>query len=285
MWNRVSLILLLVLFIFLFLFTMKYWVTSNIPQAHLASISPLTFDIAGASRSKPTLRVYYPSHSERKTQSLGKILVKKLKKLNIYSSITITYYLGIAELDRIIRVHDKESKFDLLLMKPEILVLSTVRYIPLAAYGSYEVYLIAKDKKPVLSNRYLSGKSLGLLAKPTSQSGYIVPKSIIMQKINKNNLPKFINKYPSHFSLRKALESDEVNMISSYWSEKDRKEHPKWKFLKISHTLGSTWFLNIEKSQYQEDIFCAVVDSLEKMASYQKTKYWKNITIIYKCNQ
>ena len=285
-WNRVSLIIVIVLYIFLFVLILKYLINKNPPLAKSVSIVPIQLEIPNVSHSKPIFRVYYPSNDDKKALLLAKYLVASLADLHVFSSIEITYYLGIAERDRRIRTHNKDNKFDLLLMKPDILKrlnLQDIYYAPLADYASYDVFLIAKNTQPSLEDSYFKGKRLGLLARPVSESGHKLPKKVIMKKVSKESLPKFIAKYSSHNQLRVALANDEIDLIGSYWSKNNRKKYPTWRTLKIARVAkGSTWFLD-GHDKITKNIECAIAKSLKKLAKQNKNKYWKNISIMAEC--
>ena len=288
LWNRgIFVVLLLILILILLLFT-KYLVGTDSFQIKSVSLSPVTLDITNAQRTKQILRVFYPVNNRKAALSLGEELVRKLEGLNEFSSVEIIYYLGMTERDRRIMAHEKDKKLELFRIKPDTLNrinIQNIHYTPLATYPSYSVYLIAITERPTCDANYLAGKSLGLLAVPSSESGHRYAKSCINKNINEMNFPDFISKFPSHMYLRKALLEGEVDFISSYWTEDLQIKYPEWKATKIGDVPKGkrpTWYF--EADNHRGAVVCAIKEALVSHAKAIKKKYWRDIRLIYKCD-
>jgi len=285
-WNRSSLAILLFLITIFSLFILNLLVGSVSISATPVFVSPVRINIPGTAQSKPIFRVYYPVNNLKNATELGNELAEKLTTLKSFSSVDVTYYLSIAERNRLIMRHDNESKFDLLLVKSDLLQRLTlqdnINYEPVAAYAGYSVYLISTHETPELNSKYLTGKTIGLLADPFSESGHKYPKNAIARNIKKENLPKFESKYSSHATLRKALNDNEVDLIASYWGKKQQEKYPHWKLLKIADVpKGDTWFLEVDINLPM--VVCATTEALESMAKKAYNTYWKNIIILANC--
>jgi hypothetical protein len=178
--------------------------------------------------------------------------------------------------------------FDLFLVKPDLKERLILRedgsYVPLISYASYGVYLISINDRPKLEGSYLSGKSLGLIADPFSESGNKYPKNIMYKNIKKEELPNFKSIYASHAALRDALMKGEVNLIGSYWGKAQRDKYPLGKFLKIADVpRGRTWFFGLDG--HKSEVLCLLAEALKNNAKKRKNEYWKNIIDLSGCNE
>lgn len=287
-WNRgIFVLILLILILSLYLFT-KYLGGTDSFQIESVSLSPVILDITNSQRTKQILRVFYPVNNREAALSFGKELIRKLEGLNEFSSVEVIYYLGNVERDRRIMAHERNKKLDLFRIKPETLErinILNIDYTALATYPPYGVYLIAIAESPKCDDSYMSGKSLGLLADPSSESGHRYIKSCINKKINKMNFPRFVSKFPSHIYLRKALLKGEVDIISSYWTEDLHIKYPEWKATKIGDVPNGrrpTWFF--EMDNHPKAVVCAITEALVSYAKTIKKKYWRDIRLLYKCD-
>ena len=289
MWNRGILVISLLMIILFLHPLMKYLAGSASFEVESVSLSPIVLDITNTQPTKhPILRVFYPVNNKEAALAFGKELARKLEGLNEFSSVEVIYYLGNAERDRRIMAHENNKKFDLLRIKPDTLVSQNrlkINYTPLATYPRYGVYLIATTEMPRCDGSYLSGKSLGLRADPSSESGHSYAKRCINKNINENDWPHFVSEFPSHEYLLKALLKGEVDMISSYWDEDLHIKYPKWKATKIGDVPEGrrpAWFF--ERANHQEAVVCAITEALVSHAKTMKKQYWQDIELLYRCN-
>lgn len=283
MWNRIGFASILIFLVLSMFMLMRLLEGQSTQQVDPASLSPIKHVIKNAPITKPVFFVYYPINNEKKASSLGEELARKLEGLHEYSAVEVTYYLGVS--DKTMKL--QKGEFDLFRVKPDFekslpedIVINRT---PIASYAGYPVYYISKDSMPKLDGSYLSGKSLGLIADVSSESGHKYPIKAL-KNIRKESLPIIKSIYAGHDDLRHALQKGEVDLIGSYWNDAQHKEHPGWYSLKIADIpKGDTWFLELD--DHQSDIVCKVSEALKNIAENQSEEYWKNIIDLTECNE
>jgi phosphonate transport system substrate-binding protein len=149
---------------------------------------------------------------------------------------------------------------------------------PIAYYPAYDVRLIGRDTTPTLDSNYLLSRTIGLLTTADSRSGNIVPLTAFqLSGIDVSRLS--IRRYPSHLELRRALDSGEVDLISSYWDEVDGEKFPDWRTLRIGEVReGHIWFLASALAADHETL-CAVLGSVQNVAQQSPRKYFQDLIV------
>ena len=149
---------------------------------------------------------------------------------------------------------------------------------PIAFYPAYDVMLIARDEVPTLDSGYLLSRIIGLLTTADSRSGNIVPITEFQSRgIDVSRLA--IVRYPNHPELRRALDSGEVDLISSYWDEVDEERFPDWRTLRIGEVRqGHIWFLASTLASDHETL-CAVLDTVQNVAKHSPKKYFQTLIV------
>lgn len=151
-------------------------------------------------------------------------------------------------------------------------------YAEVAHYPGYDVFLVSNRRRPELTQDSLKDLALGLHAKQESRSGYIVPMALFHEL----NLPidaLEIRYYPGHAEMRRALEAGEVDAISSYWSDRDRSEHPDWHATRIDQvTEGLNWYLGKDPHQ-TIPVRCALLDVLRGLADDRTGGYFADLKL------
>ena len=152
----------------------------------------------------------------------------------------------------------------------------------IASHPNYSAFFIALRERPELSKEYLLGKRIGLLDYPSSRSGYIVPKTVMHDLgLSDNNIN--IVYFSSHQELRRALLSGEVDIISTYWAEEDKKRFSKnYATPLLENVSGMQWFLKMQTQN--TDLFCAVQSVIHDIAMSHPRPYYKTITLEQGCN-
>ncbi|XOV80815.1 MAG: PhnD/SsuA/transferrin family substrate-binding protein [Aestuariibacter sp.] len=132
----------------------------------------------------------------------------------------------------------------------------TYGYQQIASYNDYAAYMIGNKEKPILSKEYLLGKRIGVLDYPSSRSGHIAPMRLL-KRLGLDSNQVALNYAKSHAQLRIMLSKGEVDMISSFWSEKDEQYfHASYRTPLAEQISGSKWYL---KSATQNvELRCAV---------------------------
>lgn len=154
-------------------------------------------------------------------------------------------------------------------------------FTPIASHPNYSAYFIALREKPRLNKEYLLGKRIGLLDYPSSRSGHILPKTVL-QKLGLTNSNVDIVYYNSHQELRRALLAGEVDIISSYWAEEDKKKFSRNYAMPLQESVsGMQWFLKMETQN--TDLFCAMQSVVHKLAMSHPRPYYKTIILEQGC--
>lgn len=179
-------------------------------------------------------------------------------------------------------------RYDLVALKPDRLNTQQFKllsnYIKIAQYGEYSSFLISLTSTPEISRLYLADQTIGLLNKESSFSGHIIPKAFFRQ--NNINVSKLSLKfYPSHRALRKALETNEVTLIASYWQEdKDGRRFTQAKKLKLDYDIeSSSWFL--KRDHINTKVHCAVEEALRYQSQRASSTYFKKMDIVKHCKK
>jgi hypothetical protein len=152
-------------------------------------------------------------------------------------------------------------------------------YMPIVKYGDSWAYLISKDKNIAVTSSYLKGKKIGLVNKAYSLLGQAIAiKYLVANRIDVSSLD--IRYYPSHGHLRKALQSNEVDIISSYFDEKDDPSR-----LGVTHRIrldpivtGFSWYTKTEL--INTPVGCKIYDFLESERKNSRQDYFKNFTVL-----
>ena len=158
---------------------------------------------------------------------------------------------------------------------------STHGYKVLAHYRNYATYLISLKEKPKIDKQYLWGKRLGLLDYPSSRSGHIVPKRMLTE-LEMSEDDMVIVYANSHQALRELLSSGKVDLISSFWQEKDNSRFSANYITPVeSNISGSKWYLKMEKEN--TDLFCEVQKSLTDLAESTDSEYYSRLIVEPDC--
>lgn len=151
----------------------------------------------------------------------------------------------------------------------------------IAKHPNYSAYFIALREKPKLTKEYLLGKRIGLLDYPSSRSGYIVPKTII-QKLGLNEQNITIKYYNSHNELRRGLLAGEIDIISSYWGDKDNNTFSKnYATPLIDSVSGMRWYIKMQTQN--TDLMCAVQAVIKEIASQHPSQYYNKVILTEGC--
>jgi ABC-type transport system substrate-binding protein len=153
---------------------------------------------------------------------------------------------------------------------------SLVGYVPIAENPSYDVFFIFREE---IGN--LERLDIGLLSSTKSRSGYLSPMAYLNdQGFNAKNL--HIKRYSSHAALRFALESGEVDVIGSYWSEDDEEDWPQFKTLSIaSKVAGYKWYLH--PKFLNTELHCKLQQTLSAFAQANDDSYFSDLEILNRC--
>lgn len=174
---------------------------------------------------------------------------------------------------------------DLALVKDNVMqafaTQSTHGYKVVAHYQDYATYLISRKDKPRLEKQYLWGKRLGLLDYPSSRSGHIVPKRLLID-IGMNTDDLQIVYANSHQALRDLLYAGEVDLISSYWQQADKERFSANYITPIdTNVSGSKWYLKMETEN--TDLLCEVQASLASLADETDSEYYSQLKLDPHC--
>lgn len=152
-------------------------------------------------------------------------------------------------------------------------------YSEVARYPSYNVYLIGKTQAPSSKASAIQFQTIGLLSKQESRSGYIMPIRLF-HRLDLAIPDLRIRYYPGHAELRRALEAGEVDIISSYWSERDRRRYPDWRPTRIDQVSeGLHWY--IARDQYEAlPVRCAILNVLNRLAENRDTGYFSDLILL-----
>lgn len=97
-------------------------------------------------------------------------------------------------------------------------------YEVLAQYNVFTSYFISKIDFE-LSKRGLIGKNIGIMEDKSSRSGHLTPvKALQTLGIQPADIKMIYAK--SHLELRELLSDGQVDIIGSYWNDKDKLAHP-----------------------------------------------------------
>ena len=174
---------------------------------------------------------------------------------------------------------------DLALVKENVMqafaTTSTHGYKVAAHYRDYATYLISLKEKPKIEKQYLWGKRLGLLDYPSSRSGHIVPKRMLIE-LDMNEDDMVIVYANSHQALRELLSSGKVDLISSFWHEADGSRFSvNYRTPIESNISGSKWYLKMEKEN--TDLFCDIQGSLSTLAESTDSEYYSRLIVQPTC--
>jgi hypothetical protein len=79
-----------------------------------------------------------------------------------------------------------------------------------------------------------------------------------------------------------ALISGEVDLIGTYWSDADRRNHPGWHATKISNDVdGVVWY--VRALQQDCGLSHAISTTVKKLSKDDKSNYWRNIKVPEEC--
>lgn len=250
------------------------WISTlfSIPNFSIDSCIAATFfcekNIQNAHTEYPKIKIFVPSSFI--ADDLCHRFSSSTALTKNFSSVHTEWNLSALELEQSIF----EQRFDLLEVRPENIDIINAGYRKIAYYPSYEAYLISIHSMPELNAAYLTGKTIGLLQNINSRSGYRVPINLISKIIDPKDLT--IKRYGSHDELRKALENSEVDLIGSFWGEKDIKERASWYALEIIKIPnGMSWFLT-ERFFDNQEVRCEIINHLVFLARKIKEKDVEN---------
>jgi phosphonate transport system substrate-binding protein len=236
-----------------------------------------TQPVFGASPELPTLAV------RALTGPQGEALCNELHSLSVlsdsFSKIHVQWQLSDALLGRAVA----ERKVDLLLIRPDAPGVShqflSELYRPIAYHAPYQVFLIARDKQPILDADYLQSRVIGLIANTESRSGYIVP----MRMFHKWGIPISnlnIRFYAGHAQLRQAMARNEVDVISSYWNADDEDRFPNWRTAEIESVPdGLSWFLATDLYEHTQ-LRCSITNVLADLARHSESSYFSDLRFV-----
>ncbi|MCV2884752.1 PhnD/SsuA/transferrin family substrate-binding protein [Aestuariibacter sp. AA17] len=154
-------------------------------------------------------------------------------------------------------------------------------YDNVAQYQDYATYLFSLKEQPELTKQYLWGKRIGLLDYPSSRSGHIVPKKMLNELGIKDGDVEIVYAN-SHSALRELLSSGRVDLISSYWHERDSERFSQNYITEIDNNIsGSKWYLKMETAN--TDLRCAVQKTLQTLAKETQSDYYKHLILMKPC--
>lgn len=175
-----------------------------------------------------------------------------------------------------------EKRYDLLAVRPEEMASASpairATYREIALYPAYKVFFIARDDQPELTREFIGKRILGLLNDQNSRSGYRIPLDAL-QRSGLDIREVHFKRYSSHQDLRDALARKEVDLIGTYWDERDRNSFPEWKTLGIGDAdRGLSWYVDVSVWQNKE-IRCALAEALSNQAKQSNDSYFGEIRI------
>lgn len=179
-----------------------------------------------------------------------------------------------------------ESRYDLVLAKPELIISGSVEkggigYELIARYPQYGSQLVSLHGTPELSAAWMKGKILGLLDDPNSVSAYQIPKTALRNSGLTKQLE--IVYFRSHRQLYNALFEGRVDIIPALISN----EGPD-SVLQIPPGLvlqevipGPGWYIHRKLMQTPEH--CELLVALENLASSSRVGYLRDLRIVGSC--
>ncbi len=161
-------------------------------------------------------------------------------------------------------------------------VKETYNYKPLVSFKQYSAYLISLREKPILSKNYLLDKRIGLLDYPTSRSGHILPmqqfKALGLDVDNMN-----IVYGNTHSELREMLMAGNVDIISSYWQEKDKAHFTEQYITPFAQNIdGTKWYFKM--SENNTALACALQNEIVKDAQENQSGYFSSPSTYWQCD-
>lgn len=176
---------------------------------------------------------------------------------------------------------------DLILSKDSILQAlradATHNYTPIIGYSSYSAFFISNKEKPKLEKAYFLDKKIGLLDYPTSRSGHILPKKAFKSlDLDISNLD--IIYVSSHDALREKLSNNEVDIIASYWNDKNDEVLFSHNYITPigENITGSRWYLKL--SEENTDLACAIQKVTKQIAQSEGSAYFESLKEFWQCN-
>lgn len=195
----------------------------------------------------------------------------------LYSSVKTEWSIRTEVLSRLIF----QRHFALLQLRPDEASEAggtfSEDYRRISYYSPYKVFLINREGPPEINDEYLSTRRIGLLRNTKSRSGYRVPMQLF-RDLGLELQQLQLKYYSSHEELRLALETGDVDVISSYWDSSEKEKFPNWHRLEVGGVSeGLNWYVN--KEVYADiDARCAVVNTLERVEERSGNPYFAKLS-------
>ena len=188
-------------------------------------------------------------------------------------------YWGLNDDDRrtLLKAGEPAIAFDRAHLVENPTISSLQAYKTLATYPSYTSNLIAVDNIE-LSRRGLAGKRIGLLEDQSSRSGHLVPISVFrsLGLAPADYMAVLAN---NHQELRTLLAAGEVDVIASYWGEKDKRNYVDWLSVEIGANItGAAWYL--KPDLYGSPFSCIFQRILIASAEKTANNYFQQVEIV-----
>jgi ABC-type phosphate/phosphonate transport system substrate-binding protein len=232
----------------------------------------------GGQNKGATLRLYMPIG--KRLTMLARMLCQDPEVKQSFERVEAVWALPSHEVSRGL----VEGQISLAFLRPERVAglnLELVGFAPVASYPTYEAYLIGRSEKPELSPTYLLSRRIGLIQNHNSRSGFILPMKKFRELGLEPDSMRIIYAV-SHAQLRQLLRSKEVDVIASYWSDKDAKEFdPKKKTRLADGISGAKWYLRAPVRS--TGLRCAVATTLKRWAQGNQDSYYRKLSITNDC--
>ena len=176
------------------------------------------------------------------------------------------------------RQHALNGTATLIYSRPHLMpapALDVFQYQPIATYATYKSYFIGSSEAPTLDADYLRSKKIGLNVSIDSRSGNRIPRQKLRQlglKLEDLN----ITYVDGHTALRKLIQKGKVDIIASYWDEKDQSWTHRENAIEISSNIdGTAWYM--KNNNLTNPIRCRVAKHLANAAQGATSEYFENI--------
>jgi phosphonate transport system substrate-binding protein len=245
-------------------------------QTAPVSYNMLTCKAADSRAARP-LRVYVFNH--RQAERVLDALCED-PALNIaFNGVEVVWQHERSEVFASLQGH-----FDVIVAAPDIVArapLGTAVLTPIAALSDYDAVWIGDAADRLLDAELLGQLRIGLLRSPVSMSGRVMPEIALRQSgIDVRALD--IRMYRGHKDLRAALLSGEVDVIATYWNEKnDSEQFGAFPRRIVGGAQGRRWY--VERSLLDSPLHCRIVEALESASQEQSDPYFRDLEVLRPC--
>lgn len=270
-----------VVFLLLLIFT---WASPNVlVNSELNKLSPVSaYSYTCKINRESNLRVF---RVHVPVQGLAKKLYDTLCDNNVlakqYDSVEIYWGGSLAGQIEFLA----KGIADLILSKDNVMEAmmaeSTQHYMPLIGYPSYTAFFISSREKPKIEKAYFLDKTIGLVDYPTSRSGHILPKQVF-KRLDIDLSTLNVVYASSHSALRELLSKGDVDIIASYWQERDQQRFSQNYITPIADNVtGSKWYLKMVDEN--TDLACALQNTISDVVNKMQSNYFSGLNHYWQC--